>query len=192
MPDHADVNPQGLTDMLRRAGADGRRIPPVDSWEPEFCGAIDIRIARDGTWYYRGTPIQRDALVRLFSTVLRRDSDGYVLVTPVEKLGISVEDVPFIGVEMHSQGQGRAQVLHIRTNVGDVVEVGAQHPLRFEQEQVSDGLLPYVLVRGKLEAKLARPLLYQLADLAVEEHCETGPKFGVWSGGHFFELPGAE
>nr|WP_281261786.1 DUF1285 domain-containing protein [Breoghania corrubedonensis] len=148
-----------------------------------------MRIAADGSWYYMGTPINREALVRLFSTVLRRDGDGeYYLVTPVEKIGITVEDAPFLAVEMHARGEGKDQVLTFRTNVGDVVEAGADHALRFVEEEETGGLIPYILVRGRLEAKLARPLLYELADLATETAGDGAARFGVWSGGCFFEM----
>ncbi len=123
---------------------------PVERWNPDFCGDLDMEIKADGTWFYMGTPIGRKQLVRLFSTVLRKDEDGRTyLVTPVEKVGIRVEDAPFIAVEMEVSGEGEAQVLTFRTNVGDVVEAGAQHSLRFAVEPASGGLKPYILVRGR-------------------------------------------
>src|SRR6476619_2886774 len=125
----------------------GRKgLPPVERWNPAYCGEIDMRIAADGTWHYMGTPINRPALVKLFSTVLRKDPERHVLVTPVERVGIEVEDAPFLAVEMAVEGEGAARRLTFRTNVDDEVTVDAQHPLRFERE-ATGGLRPYVLVR---------------------------------------------
>lgn len=181
--------PPGLAALLSRAADPGKGKPPVDKWNPPFCGDLDIRISRDGSWSYMGSTIQREALVKLFASVLRKDEDRrHYLVTPVEKVGITVEDAPFLAVEMHSVGEGRQQLLTLRTNVGDVVEVGDDHPLRFDTEPSSDGLKPYVLVRGRLEALLTRPLLYQLAELLTEEDGEGASRMGVWSGGTFFPL----
>ena len=132
-----------------------RALPPVEQWNPPFCGDIDMRIARDGTWFYCGTPIGRPALVRLFSTILRKDHDGYVLVTPVERVGIKVEDAPFLAVEMTVAGQGADQVLRFRTNVEDWVEAGFNHPIRFERA-ACDGIKPYIHVRGDLWALVSR------------------------------------
>lgn len=188
--DQQDVNAglPGLEALLRRAGTQGGP-PPVERWNPPDCGKLDIRIARDGTWFYLGTPIGREALVRLFASVLRRDPDGLTyLVTPVEKIEITVDDVPFIGVELHASGEGRDQVLTVRTNVGDVVTVDADHPLRFEKADDTDGMQPYVLVRGRLEARLSRPLLYELADLGGPETHDGALWFGIWSSGLFFPM----
>lgn len=178
----------GLEALIQRAGGLGGGKPPVHLWNPPHCGAIDMRIAADGLWYYMGTPIRREALVRLFASVLRKDDDEYVLVTPVEKVGIIVEDAPFVAVEMQTTNENGVQILTLRTNVGDVVTVGNDHPLRFEDEKDTDGLKPYVLVRDRLEAKLARPLLYELADIGVIENLEDGSYFGVWSAGSFYPM----
>src|SRR5438270_6622901 len=121
----------GLTDAAEDA-AKGKGLPPVHLWNPPFCGDLDMRIARDGTWFYNGTPIGRPALVRLFSTILRKDEDRYVLVTPVEKVGIRVEDAPFLAVELAQEARDNGRALKFRTNVDDWVEVGPDHPLRFE------------------------------------------------------------
>ncbi|MDQ0313887.1 DUF1285 domain-containing protein [Amorphus orientalis] len=185
-----DVNTglSGLEAMIRRAESGGGAAP-VEKWDPPHCGKLDIRIARDGLWYYLGTPIGREPLVRLFASVLRRDDDGITyLVTPVEKIEITVDDVPFIGVELHATGTGRDQVLTVRTNVGDVVEIDSEHPLRFEKEADTDGLQPYLLVRGRLEARLGRPLLYELVDLGTTEERDGVDWFGVWSNGLFFPM----
>jgi len=190
--DSAESKPQqisgGLEALVQRAGGLGRDKPPVQKWNPPHGGEIDMRIASDGTWHYMGSPINRDALVRLFASVLRRDDDDYVLVTPVEKVGIVVEDAPFVAVEMQISGNGGQQVLTLRTNVGDVVTVDGAHPLRFVHERDTGGLKPYVLVRDRLEAKLARPLLYELAEIGVIESRDEAAYFGVWSSGNFYPM----
>ncbi len=182
--------PQGLAELIGRADSTGRAPPPVEKWDPPFCGDLDMRIASDGSWHYLGSPIGRAPLVRLFGSILRKDEDGrYYLVTPVEKVGITVEDAPFLAVELHAQGKRDTQLITFRTNVGDVVVADADHPFRFATDPDNAGLKPYVLVRGRLEALLARPLLYQLADLFEEHDRGEGPETGVWSGGRFFALP---
>jgi uncharacterized protein len=162
-----------------------KALPPVEQWNPPFCGDIDMRIARDGTWFYGGTPIARPALVRLFSTILRKDPDGYVLVTPVEKIGIKVEDAPFLAVEMTIARPRPEQVLRFLTNVGDWVEACGGHPIRFEKA-ASGGMKPYIHVRGDLWALVTRALFFDLAELCeIREH-EGGRCFGVVSAGVFF------
>ncbi|MEO0382229.1 MAG: DUF1285 domain-containing protein [Pseudomonadota bacterium] len=144
-------------DALLRAAGSGKRNPPVDQWNPELCGAIDIRIAADGTWHHEGRVIRRPRLAKLFSTVLRKDEDGVTyLVTPHEKLSITVEDAPLIVVDYASKAMSDGEVLVLRTSMGDVVEVDEKHPIRFSQEVGSEGLKPYVLVRGRIEALLNR------------------------------------
>jgi hypothetical protein len=165
--------------------AKGRRLPPVERWNPPHCGPIPMRIARDGTWHYMGTPIARPAMVRLFSTILRREPDGsHVLVTPVERVGIEVDDAPFVAVQMDVAGEGEGQTLTFLTSVGDSVTADAGHPIRVEEDRETGEPSPYVRVRGGLEALIARPVYYELADLAVER----GGDLGVWSGGTFFPL----
>lgn len=177
----------GIEAEVRRAATRGPA--PVHLWNPPFCGDLDMRIASDGTWFYLGTPIGRMPLVRLFATVLRHDEDGrYYLVTPVEKIGITVDDAPFVAVAMSVAGEGRDQAISFRTNVGDEVSVDGEHPLRFETEEGSGGLKPYVLVRGRLEALVARAVYYDLVALAVHEKIEGEDKFGVWSNGRFFAM----
>lgn len=177
-----DLAALSLTDIARLAQDD--MLPPVERWNPPHCGDSEMRIARDGTWFHQGSPIARQAMVRLFSTILRREPDGgYVLVTPVEKLDITVEDAPFVAVEMKSEGSGRGTKLAFRLNTGDVVGADAAHRLRFDQTQ--DGPRPYLHVRGGLEALVARPVYYDLADLAL---AEGGTPPGVWSNGAFFAL----
>lgn len=143
-----------------------RRLPPVEKWHPAHVGAIDIRIARDGTWYHEGRPIQRQPLVDLFATILRREDNAYYLVTPGEKLAITVEDVPFLGVRIAREGEGRAQRLMLSTNVGDHVLIDAGHPVRM---RVRDGqATPYVEVRAGLEARLVRSVFYELVELGED------------------------
>jgi uncharacterized protein len=155
-----------------------------------LCGDIGLKIARDGTWYYQGSPIQRQPLVKLFASVLRLEDDGrYYLVTPVEKVPIEVEGMPFVAVEITREGSGSRQVLTFRTNVDDVVRADADHPLRFEPG-ILGGFVPFVVVRDGLAARLARPIYYELAALAVE--CGEPAKAGVWSGGTFFPFPDPE
>ncbi|HEX8641038.1 MAG TPA: DUF1285 domain-containing protein [Allosphingosinicella sp.] len=153
---------------------------PVERWNPQRCGHSAMRIARDGSWYHEGRPIARPALVRLFASILRRESDGsFVLVTPAEKLTIDVEDAPFLAVEVKSEGEGRERKLAFRLNTGDLVIAGRAHPLRLQGER------PYVAVRGGLEALIARPVYYELAETALAEG-------GVWSGGVFFPAGASE
>src|SRR4051812_30239587 len=182
-PDLAGLS---LADIARLA--EEKRLPPVESWNPDHCGPSGMRIARDGTWYHEGSPIGRPAMVRLFSTILRREPDGgYVLVTPAEKLDIHVEDAPFVAVEMKSEGEGRARSLAFRLNTGDLVVAGPEHGLRCAAGD--EGPHPYLHVRGGLEALVARSVYYELAELALAEGAEPP---GLWSGGAFFAFePGA-
>ena len=173
---------------LQRDAAQGRKLPPVDTWHPAHCGDIDIRIARDGTWFHEGTPVGRKELVRLFSTILRKDPDGYHLVTPGEKMRITVEDVPFIAVLLDVSASGREQQLRFTTNVGDEVIASADNPLRVETNPETQEPAPYVHVRRGLEARLARAVFYQLVDLAVPGEGKDEGTLGVWSGGTFFPI----
>lgn len=176
------VDLAGLTLAQIATLAEQRRLPPVASWNPSHCGDSLMRVARDGTWFHEGSPIGRPEMVRLFSTILRREPDGgYVLVTPAEKLDIIVEDAPFVAVELKSEGSGRERSLAFRLNTGDLVVAGPERPLRFSAG--SDGPHPYLHVRGGLDALIARPVYYELADLAIGE--EADPP-GLWSSGIFF------
>lgn len=165
-----------------------RGPPPVERWNPPYCGAIDMRIAADGTWYHNGTPIRRPKLVRLFSSILRREPDGrIVLVTPVECVGITVEDAPFAAVEMAVDGSGQERRISFRTNVNDLVPVDADHTLRFEE--AADGALkPYLPVRRGLWALVSRALTYDLVDLAEEGTLDGEPWLGLWAGGLFHPI----
>jgi hypothetical protein len=185
----APIPGSALNRLVEALGPDARRKgpPPVERWNPAYCGEIDMRIAADGTWYYMGTPINRPALVRLFSTVLRKDPERYVLVTPVERVGIAVEDVPFLAVEMAVEGEGESRQIALRTNVDDVVQVGPDHPLRFERD-AQDGVRPYVLVRGGLWARLTRALALDLVALGEERTVGEKALFGVAVKGAFFPI----
>ncbi|MCY3996329.1 MAG: DUF1285 domain-containing protein, partial [Rhodobacter sp.] len=149
----------GIASAARAASRRGP--PPVHLWNPPFCGDLDIRIARDGTWFYLGTPIGREELVKLFSSVLRRDDDGYFLVTPVEKVGITVDDAPFVAVDFEVRGKGRDQILTFTTNVGDSAAAGPDHPIRVERDGRTGEPSPYVLVRARLEALIDRKSFYR-------------------------------
>jgi hypothetical protein len=165
-----------------------RGLPPVERWNPPYCGAIDIRIAADGTWHHNGSPIQRDKLVKLFSTILRREPDGrIVLVTPVESVGITVEDAVFVAVEMAVDGAGEARRIAFRTNVDELVSVDADHALRFE-EGPDGALKPYLHVRGGLWALITRALTYDLVDLAEDRVIDGQPWLGLWAGGIFHRI----
>ena len=178
-----------LEALVARAGSHGKNLPPVELWHPDFCGEIDIVIKRDGTWFYMGTPIGRAPLVRLFSTVLRKDDDGKTyLVTPVEKIEITVEDAHFVAVEMSQQGKGKDQVLTFRTNVGDVVEASDQNPLRFEIVKENQGVKPYLLVRGRLEALVSRAVMYDLIALGEDVEIDGVSEFALRSNGAVFPI----
>jgi hypothetical protein len=172
----------GLEGVIAAAGGSspGRGLPPVHLWNPAHCGEIDIRIRRDGVWFHEGTPIGREALVRLFSTVLRLDPDGYHLVTPVEKLRIVVEDAPFIAVRLDRVGEA----LRFLTNVGDEVEAGPENRIRVTNDPVNGDPAPYVHVRRGLEARLSRPVFYELVEMAERRDGEMG----VWSNGVWFTI----
>lgn len=191
-PELPDLAGLSLAEIARLAEA--QKLPPVESWNPPHCGHSDMRIAADGTWYHAGTPIGRLALVKLFSTVLRRELDGrYLLVTPVEKLDIDVEDAPFLAVEVTSDGEGQERQLAFRLLTDELVVAGPDHPLRIETGPEGEPR-PYLHVRGAigqgLEARLVRSVFYELADLAIGERERSGGPLGLWSGGAFFAFPG--
>ncbi|WP_386679589.1 DUF1285 domain-containing protein [Loktanella sp. R86503] len=174
---------EGLAAAARNAQS-GKGLPPVHLWNPPHCGDIDMRIARDGTWFYQGTPIGRPALVRLFSTILRRDGDDYVLVTPGEKVGITVEDAPFVAVDFQQRGDD----LIFETNVGDFVTADADHPIRVTRDAVTGEPSPYVMVRSRLEALIDRKSFYRLVDLGQIRTMDGVEWFGLRSGGEFFSI----
>lgn len=183
----ADPNSKpGLEGVIAaaKAQAPGRGLPPVHLWNPEHCGDIDIVIRRDGLWFHEGTPIGREALVRLFSTVLRKDPDGFHLVTPVEKMRITVEDAPFIATRVDREGD----VLRFLTNVGDEVEAGPGNEIRVEMDADTGQPRPYLHVRRGLEALIARPVFYELVEMAEERDTPEGPTLGVASHGAWFPV----
>lgn len=185
MPERAPPPPElaGLSLAEIAEAVAERRLPPVEQWNPPHCGDSRMRIARDGTWFHEGAPIRRPAMVRLFAGLLRREADGrHVLVTPVEKLGITVEDAPFVAVEARSEGVGRERRLAFRLNTDEAVVAGPEHKLHLIEGR------PYLTVRAGLEAAIARPVYYELAELALEEGANPP---GLWSDGVFFSLESA-
>lgn len=170
------------------AAASKRGLPPVHLWNPPYCGEIDIRIARDGTWFHEGTPIGRAGLVKLFSGILKREVDRFFLVTPVEKVGIRVDDAPFVAVDFTVTGEGAAQVLRFVTQVGDEVVAGPENPIRIARDGAEGEPAPYVHVRAGLEALIDRKSFYRLIDLGVHESHEGKSWFGLWSSGRFFPV----
>ncbi|HEX3504901.1 MAG TPA: DUF1285 domain-containing protein [Xanthobacteraceae bacterium] len=184
---------EAITGALSRAAKATKGLPPVELWNPPFCGDLDMRIAVDGTWFYLKTPIGRPALVKLFASVLKREGDRYYLVTPVEKCGIQVDDAPFLAVEMAVEdGTQYGRVLNFRTNVDDWLACGPEHPLRFEPEQDTGGLKPYLHVRRDLWAKVTRALFFDLVELGEEREIDGTVMFGVSSMGEFFPMAPAE
>ncbi|MFV2003006.1 MAG: DUF1285 domain-containing protein [Paracoccaceae bacterium] len=177
---------EGLAAAARTASARG--LPPVHLWNPPFCGDLDMRIARDGTWFYLGTPIGRPALVRLFSTIIRRDGDDYFLVTPVEKVGIKVDDAPFVAVDFDVGNPGPDQTLTFTSNVGDTATAGPDHPIRVERDPITGEPSPYILIRTNLEALIDRKSFYRLVDIGVHEAHNGEKWFGLRTSGHFFAI----
>ena len=171
---------EGIAEAAKQA----RGLPPVHLWHPAHCGEIDIVIKKSGLWFHEGTPIGREALVRLFSTILRKDPDGYVLVTPAEKLAITVEDAPFVAVRVDREGDA----LKFLTNVGDVVEAGPDNAIRVAMDAATGEPRPYLHVRRGLEALIARPVFYELAEMATEHETETGTAMSVQSNGVWFPV----
>lgn len=171
-----------------KAAAKSKGLPPVHLWNPPFCGDLDIRIARDGTWYYLGTPFGRPELVRLFSTILRKDGDQYFLVTPVEKVGITVEDAPFVAVDFDVSGAGSDQTLTFHTNLGDATVAGPNASIRVVRDPETGEPSPYVLVRANLEALIDRKSFYRLVEIGTHHMVDDIRWFGLWSGGQFFPI----
>src|SRR3954449_7572888 len=186
----ANQSLDSLTSTAKNAAA-SKSLPPVHLWNPPFCGDLDMRIAPDGTWFYQGTPIGRPALVRLFSTILKREDGKHFLVTPVEKVGIKVDDAPFLAVEMQREATDLGPSLPFRTNVDDWVDCDATHRLRFEAA-AEGGLTPYLHVRADLWAKVTRALYYDLVDMGEERMVDGRAMFGVVSAGEFFAMADAD
>ena len=182
---------ENLAQAARSASRKGP--PPVHLWNPPFCGDLDMRIARDGTWFYLGTPIGRPGLVKLFSSILRKDGNDYFLVTPVEKVGITVDDAPFVAVDFDVAGTGESQVITFTTHVGDTVAAGPEHPIRVARDTETGEPAPYVNVRANLEALIDRKSFYRLVELGQHADHEGASWFGIRSGGAFFPmLPSAD
>ena len=166
-----------------------RGQPPVHLWNPPFCGDLDMRIARDGTWFYQGTPIGRPGLVKLFSSILKKEEGKYFLVTPVEKVGITVDDAPFVAVDFDVEGHAETQILTFHTHVGDTAVASGDLPLRVVRDPETGEPSPYVLIRANLEALIDRKSFYRLVDLGMHHD----GWFGLWSSGTFFPvIPSAE
>jgi hypothetical protein len=180
-----EQTPDALQSLLKAAETAGEGLPPVDRWEPQYCGEMDMVIRRDGSWWHEGTRITRERLTRLFSTILRKDDDGiHYLVTPVEKISITVEEAPFVAVRVDAAGSGPEQTLIFTTNFGDLTQAGPERPIDVRIDAETGEPTPLVRVRGRLDALMTRPVFYELAELAVEHE----GKLGVWSGGAFFPL----
>ncbi len=187
-PDQSPQQPsaEGIASAARSASRRG--LPPVHLWDPPFCGDLDMRIARDGTWFYLGTPIGRPALVRLFASILKREDDRYFLVTPVEKVGIRVDDAPFLAVDFAVEGAGADQSLTFETQVGDLTTAGPDNPIRVTRDPVTGEPAPYVHVRRGLEALIDRKSFYRLVEIATVRPIDDVDQLGLWSGGAFFPL----
>ena len=185
MPEsHPPIDLHGLSLADLQRAIEERRLPPVDKWDPPHCGHSRMSIARDGTWYHENAPIRRDSMVRLFSTILRREADGrHVLVTPAEKLDIDVECTAFRAVEMHSEGEGLSRRIALRLDSGDAVILGPRHALTLLD--TGAGPSPRIHVRHGLEAEISRSVFYELAQIALEEGADPP---GVWSDGAFFPM----
>lgn len=174
---------------LASAGlATAKGPPPLHLWNPPFCGDIDMRIARDGTWFYLGTPIGRPGLVKLFSSIIKREGDAYFLITPVEKVGITVDDAPFLAIDVEKEGSGHNQRVTFTTQVGDTAVAGPAHPLRVIRDATTGEPSPYILIRTNLEALIDRKSFYRLIDMCQHQRHEDADWFGLWSDGAFFPI----
>ena len=183
------------TDTLAAAARSAARKgpAPVHLWNPPFCGDLDMRIARDGTWFYLGTPIGRKPLVRLFASILKREGDRFYLVTPVEKVGIKVEDAPFVAIDFEAAGTGPETSIRFTTNVDEEVTAGEGHPIRVDRDPGTGEPAPYVHVRSGLEALIDRKSFYRLVEIGQTQTIDGVAQFGVWSGSTFFPfIPAAQ
>lgn len=182
------VKPSAESVLASAPAVSGKGAPPLHLWHPPFCGDIDMRIARDGTWFYLGTPIGRPGMVKLFSSIIRREGDAYFLVTPVEKVGITVDDAPFVAIDLESSGEGHNQRVTFTTQVGDTAIAGPEHPLRVVRDAVTGEPSPYVLIRANLEALIDRKSFYRLIDLCQHQVHHGVNWFGLRSDGMFFPI----
>lgn len=186
-----DLSSLSLADIARLV--EDQRLPPVEQWNPAHCGHSGMRIARDGTWFYLGTPIGRAPLVKLFSSILKREGDDYFLVTPAEKVGITVDDAPLLAIDFDRTGEGPDQILSFTTKTGDVAVLGPDHPLRVERDAGTGEPSPYILIRSNLWALIDRKSFYRLIDLGCHEVHDGHKWFGLWSSGQFFPvIPSSE
>lgn len=182
------VKPSAESLLASAQKAAGKGPPPLHLWNPPFCGDIDMRIARDGTWFYQGTPIGRPGLVKLFSSITKREGDAYFLVTPVEKVGIKVDDAPFVAIDFETTGTGHNQCVTFTTQVGDTAVAGPAHPLRVLRDATTGEPSPYILIRANLEALIDRKSFYRLIDLCQHERSDGASWFGLWSDNVFFPI----
>jgi hypothetical protein len=176
----------GIANAAKAASKKGP--PPVHLWNPPFCGDLDMRIARDGTWFYLGTPMGRKPMVKLFSSIIRKDGDDYFLVTPVEKVGITVDDAPFVAVDFDVEGDGDQQILTFTTQVDDIAVASLDNPIRVVRDPKTGEPSPYVLIRTNLEALIDRKSFYRLVDIGAHNEHDGQNWFGVWSSGTFFPI----
>ena len=188
MAAHNIVKPSAESLASSAQAAAKKGPPPVHLWDPPFCGDLDIEIRRDGTWFYMGTPIARPALVRLFASILKVEDGKFFLVTPVEKVGIRVQDAPFVAQDLDAQGTGDTQIVSFTTQVGDTVAAGTDNPLRVPRDALTGEPAPYVMIRRGLEALIDRKTFYRLVDLCTVARHNGADWFGVWSGGRFFAM----
>lgn len=177
---------ENLASAVKAASKKGP--PPVHLWNPDFCGDLDMRIARDGTWWYLGTPMGRKELVKLFSSIIRKDGEDYFLVTPVEKVGITVDDAPFVAIDFEVAGEGCDQVITFVTHVDDEAVAGPDNPIRVARDPETGEPSPYVLIRANLEALIDRKSFYRLVEIGAHEDVDGESWFGVWSSGQFFPI----
>ena len=182
------VKPTAESVLASAGKATGKGPPPLHLWHPPFCGDIDMRIARDGTWFYLGTPIGRPGLVKLFSSIIRREGDAYFLVTPAEKVGITVDDAPFLAIDLDATGDGHNQRVTFTTQVGDTAVAGPANPLRVVRDAETGEPSPYILIRANLEALIDRKSFYRLIDLCQHERHDGANWFGLWSNAVFFPI----
>ncbi|HMQ92538.1 MAG TPA: DUF1285 domain-containing protein [Amaricoccus sp.] len=194
-PDRPPAAATPTTEALAAAArtASKKGPAPVHLWNPPFCGDLDMRIARDGTWFYLGTPIGRKPLVRLFASILKREGDRFFLVTPVEKVGITVDDAPFVAIDFEATGTGSDASIRFTTNVDEEVTAGEGHPIRVTRDPATGEPAPYVHVRAGLEALIDRKSFYRLVEIGQTQTIDGVAQFGIWSGGAFFPfIPAAQ
>lgn len=178
-----------LQDLMKALADTEGGQRPVEKWNPDYCGEMDMVIKADGSWWHEGSPLTRRGLIDLFASILRKNADGETyLVTPVEKIKIAVERAPFVAVRVDIEGEGKSQRIFFTTNLDDVVEAGPENPIRVETDPETLEPAPFVTIRGRLEASLKRSVFYELVEHAVERDTDEGKQLGIWAGGEFFPL----